>query len=136
MKITICGSMAFAKEMLATQKQLEELGHEVLIPLTTDQCLTNPNLNSDLNFCIEKNVMKNHFAKIAQSDAVLVLNYPKNNINGYIGGSALMETAVAHHLNKKIYILHDLPDEKDLRYSLEVKLAKPIIINGDLTKIT
>jgi hypothetical protein len=135
MKITICGSMVFAKEMLEIQKQLENQGHEVQVPITTIQCTTQDGLNEDLAFCIANDVMQDHFNKISDSDAILVLNYPKNNITGYIGGSALMEIAVAKHLKKKIYVLNELPDEKEIRYSLEVKVTQPIIIYGDLNKI-
>ena len=34
--------------------------------------------------------------------------------------------------NKKIYLLYSPPDIKDLRYGLEVQLAKPVILNGNL----
>jgi len=128
--------MHFAKEMLEVQKQLQELNHEIFLPITVYQCTEKSGLNEDLKFCLENDVMKDHFNKIELSDAILVLNYPKNNIAGYIGGSALMEIAVAHHLNKKIFILHDLPSEDDIRYALEIKVARPIILNGDLTKIS
>ena len=135
MKITICGSMSFAKEMLEVQKLLEELGHEAIVPLDIHDCLKNPDLNSNLEWGMNLNIDKDHFNKIESSDAILVLNYPKNNINGYIGGSSLMEIAVARHLDKKIFILHQLPSEKDLRYALEIKIMKPIILNGQLAKL-
>ncbi len=136
MKITICGSMVFAQQMLDVQKQLVELGHETIVPIDTHDCLAKPELQVDLDWCTSQNLDKDHFNKIADSDAVLILNYPKNNIKGYIGGSSLMELAVARHLDKKIFILHDLPNEDDLRYVLEIKTMKPIILNGDLTKIS
>lgn len=135
MKITICSSMYFAKKILEAQKALNELGHECLMPHTTKQCLINPNLNMDFEFCVENNCMMDHYGKINESDAVLVLNYPKNDINGYIGGAVLMEMAIAKFLGKKIFLLHDLPDEEIVRYAFEIKLTKPIILNGDLTKI-
>ena len=127
--------MVFAKEMLAVQKQLEELGHDAIIPKDTRDCLKDPSLNSNLEWGLNLNIDKDHFNKIAASDAVLVLNYPKNNISGYIGGSSLMELAIARHLDKKIFILHELPSENDLRYALEIKIMRPIILNGDLNKI-
>jgi len=136
MKITICGSMVFAKEMLSAQKKLEELGHEAIVPVDVLDCLQDPSLNESIEHCQKYgDIDKDHFNKIAESDAVLVLNYPKNNINGYIGGSSLMELAIARHLDKKIFILHELPSENDLRYALEIKVMRPIILNGDLTKI-
>jgi len=128
--------MVFAKEMLVAQKQLEELGHEAIVPIDTHDCLATPELQDDLDWAINQNVDKDHFNKIADSDAVLILNYPKNNINGYIGGSSLMELAIARHLDKKIFILHELPDENDIRYALEIKVMQPIILNGDINQIT
>jgi len=130
--------MSFAKEMLAAQEQLLQTGHEVLIPIDTQACLENPELNESLEHCEtfgDIDIDKDHFNKIAESDSILVLNYPKNNLSGYIGGATLMEIAIARHLDKKIYILHPLPSEDALRYVLEIKLTKPIILNGDLKKI-
>ena len=103
MKITICGSMYFAKEMLEAKDMLEKMGHITIVPLTTEECLDNPELNMDLEYCFKNDVQKNHFNKIAESDAILVLNYEKNGLKGYIGGASLMEIAIANHLNKKIF---------------------------------
>jgi len=136
MKITICGSMVFAKEMLAAQKELEAMGHEVLIPIDTLDCLKDPSLNESFEHCQRYgDIDKDHFNKIAASDAIIVLNYPKNGLAGYIGGAALIELGVARHLDKKIFILHELPSEKNLRYALEIKIMRPIILNGDLNNI-
>lgn len=136
MKITICGSMVFAKEMLAAQKKLQELGHEAIIPIDTYDCLKDPSLNESIEHCQSYgDIDKDHFNKIAESEAVIVLNYPKNGLAGYIGGAVLTELGVARHLDKKIFILNELPKEKDLRYVLEIKIMKPIILNGDISKI-
>ena len=128
--------MAFANEMLEMQKMLEELGHEAIVPIDVLDCLKDPSLNESLEHCFRYgDIDKDHFNKIATSDAVLVLNYPKNGILGYIGGAVLTELGVARHLDKKIFILHELPHEKDLRYALEIKVMKPIILGGDISKI-
>ena len=128
--------MVFAKEMLAAQKELEELDHEAIVPIDTLDCLKDPSLNESFEHCQSYgDIDKDHFNKIASSDAVLILNYPKNGLAGYIGGAALTELGVARHLDKKIFILHELPSEKDLRYALEIKIMRPTILNGDLSKI-
>ena len=127
--------MVFAKEMLEAQKQLEALAHEVLIPIDTQDCLAKPELQENLEWCMSQDLDKDHFNKVANSDAVLILNYPKNNIVGYIGGSTLMELGLARHLDKKIFILHNLPSEEEIRYALEIKAMRPIILNGDISKI-
>jgi len=135
MKITICGSMYFAKEMLEAKDMLEKMGHITIVPLTTEECLDNPELNMDLEYCFKNDVQKNHFNKIAESDAILVLNYEKNGLKGYIGGASLMEIAIANHLNKKIFLLYPPPRVEDLRYAVEVQLTKPVILNGNLNLI-
>jgi hypothetical protein len=136
MKITICGSMVFAKEMLNAKKQLEELGHEAIVPIDVLDCLNNPSLNESLEHCLSYgDIDKDHFNKIAASDAILVLNYPKNGLAGYVGGAVLTELGVARHLDKKIFILHELPNEAELRYALEIKIMRPVILNGDIAEI-
>ena len=97
--------MYFAKEMLEAQKILQELGHIAIVPIDTDDCLQNPELNMDWEHCHKYgDIDKDHFNKVAASDAMIVLNYPRNGINGYIGGATLMEIAIARHLNKFTYI--------------------------------
>ncbi len=135
MKITLCGSMKFAKDFKGVQKTLEKMGHEVIIPQTVDECISNPMLNEDVEFCIKKDVIKVHHKNIAGSDAVLILNFDKGNIKNYIGASAFMEMGFAHVQNKKIFLLNDVPDKKDIRYSDEIRVMQPIILNGDLSKI-
>jgi hypothetical protein len=135
MKLMICGSMHFSKEMLEMRDKLQGLGHEATVPSDVNECIENPNLNMDLEYCLKTDIDKKDFDQVAKSDAILVLNYAKNEIKGYVGGATLMEIGLARHLNKKIFLMNDPPDEKDLRYALEVKVARPIILNGDLTKI-
>ena len=131
----ICGSMHFAKEMLQAQKILEELGHHVRVPSDVYECLENPELNMDFDYCVKTEIDKKDFQQVADSEAILVLNYPKNGIDGYIGGATLMDIGIARHLGKRIFLLHDIPSENVLRYALEVRITNPTILNGDLKKI-
>ena len=132
--------MHFAQKMLDIKKKLEELGHEIIVPSDTDDCVKNPELNESLEHCQNFDgsgidIDKDHFNKIAANEAILVLNYPKNSIEGYVGGATLMEIAIARHFDKKFFLLNPLPSKEDLKYALEIELAKPILLNGDLTKI-
>jgi len=135
MKITLCGSMSFAKEMLETKSRLEKMGYAISVPSDVHDCVENPGLNMDLEHCLKTNVQKEDFNSIVENDAILVLNYDRNGIKNYIGGATLMEIGIAQALDKKIFLLYPPPDIKDLRYGFEVQLAKPIILNGDLSKI-
>ena len=65
----------------------------------------------------------------------MVLNYEKNGVKGYIGASTLMELAVAHHLQKPIFLLHPTPPYKEQRWAHEVAMLQPRVLNGALSAI-
>jgi len=147
MKITICGSIAFQDEVLSVKEKLEKLGHEVKVwPLKLEDG-KGQLISAKEYYKIRKiaaddekwvwdrkaEVVLEHFNKIAWSDAILVANYDKNNVNGYIGGNTLMEMGLAFFLKKKIYLLNEIPE---LPYKEEILGVKPIILGGDLSKIT
>ena len=77
--------------------------------------------------------MRAHFKKVVDSDAILVLNYEKRGIQGYIGGNGLMEMGIAFHYRKPIYILNAA--SKDLPFYEEIMGMQPVLLNGDLEKI-
>jgi hypothetical protein len=136
MKITICGSMFFSKEMLLVKTELEKAEHTVFVPSDVHDCAENPDLAADVEHCLRTNVQEECFNNVANSDAILVLNYKKNGIEGYIGGATLMEIGIAQHLKKKIFLLNPVPKVEDLRYSVEIQIAKPVILNGNLNLIS
>jgi hypothetical protein len=135
MKISIVSSMDFAEKIIEIKRNLEKLNHHICIPPDTYECLDNPNLNMDLDFLIQEDLLMKCFNRVCDNEAILVLNYQKGNIKGYVGGASLMEIGVAYFLKKKIYILNDLPNESDLRYVCEIKQCKPIILKGNLNLI-
>jgi hypothetical protein len=142
MRITICGSIAFLDEMLETKKNLEELGHEVKMPpteLIDEQGKAMPmkqyyairkQASDDMEWVWDKKgeAIKNHFDKIIWSDAALILNYDKNDIDNYIGPNTFLEIGLAFHAKKKIFLLNPMPE---VIYKEEMLGMKPTIINGD-----
>lgn len=139
MKIMISGSMAFAKEMLAAKKKLEQMGHEVGLPFETEIHLDNPafvdDLSGNLQYCIDNDVIHQSFDFIEKADAILVVNYPRKGIEGYIGTSTLMEIAIAYHFHKKIFLMFPVPHFNEVRWAHEIAIMQPTIINGDLSKV-
>ena len=139
MKIMICGSMTFAKEMMDTKRKLENLGHSVFLPSDIESHLKDPfltdNLDENYKHTIDKDVLRQCFNLIAQSEAILVLNYAKNGIKGYVGTSSLMEIGLAYYLDKKIFLLNSIPRPKDARWAHEIETIRPVILNRDLKKI-
>lgn len=137
MKITIGGSMAFAKEQFEFAQQLKDRKHEVVLTDDIEEYINNPQVKAsfeeELRLSIEYDIMRSFFNKIANSDAFLVINHEKKGIKGYLGTSVLMELGLAYHLKKKIYLLNEIDESQN--YALEIAIINPIVLNGDLTKI-
>jgi hypothetical protein len=146
MKITICGSIAFIEEMVKLKLDLEKMGHEVKTPAVSIKDESGKEIpileyykkrqiasNDDKWMWNKKNeLMMDHFRRIDWCDAILVANYEKNGVKGYIGGNTLMELGVALWLGKKIYLLMPIPE---IGYKEEILAVKPTVINNDLTFI-
>jgi len=132
MKIAICGSMQFAKEMIETADKLREIGHIVSVPEGVGDFASGNVSVDDKWLKASKDVIKEWKKVIDNSDAVLILNYEKKGIKGYVGGNGLIETAFAYVANKKVFLLNEVPE---LNYKDEILAMKPIIINGDLSLI-
>ncbi|MBM4401760.1 MAG: nucleoside 2-deoxyribosyltransferase [Candidatus Cloacimonetes bacterium] len=145
MKIVICGSMAFAKQMKEVKECLENRGHRVYLPQLVDRFIEDENWRrrvtrgnsqdrqSGASFKKEHDLIRAHYRKIKQSDAILVLNYKKKKIPGYIGGNTFLEMGFAYVLGKKIYLLYSIP-KIDFCYE-EIIAMEPHVLDGDLEKI-
>jgi hypothetical protein len=147
MKITICGSIAFYEQMVSIAKQLEEIGHEVKMPPTevkgengemipvAKYYELRKNAESDTGWIWDRKeeAIRTHFEKVEWSDAVLVLNHDKKGIEGYVGANTFLEIGLAFHLNKKIFFLNKIPE---ISCKEELLGMKPIVIDGDLSKLT
>lgn len=146
MKITICGSVAFQDKALSIKEKLEKMGHKVKLWPTELKDEKGQLICAKEYYQIRKKATNDekwvwdrkaeallgHFNKVVWSDAILVINYDKNNIKGYVGGNTLMEIGLAFFLQKKIYLLNEMPE---ISYKEEILGTKPIVLAGDLTKI-
>lgn len=133
MTITLCGSMKSAKEMLQIEQTLEKLGRKIITPENMDKPVYPGEVPKRTFVKIKSALIRLHFKKIQKSDAVLVYNIDNKGINNYIGGSTFMEIAFAHVLHKKIFLYNPIPNIQ--YYKSEIDAMRPIIINGDLSKI-
>ncbi len=146
MKITICGSMIFYKKFKELKYQLEDIGHTVYIPelepemeegilFVKDSLQNKSQLWADLKWLWKKKneeILK-HFKAIEIGDCILVANYEKKWILGYIGINAMLEMGIAAYLEKPIYLLDEIPSQVDRMD--EIQGMMPIVINFDLKKI-
>lgn len=153
MKITICGSMGFYKEMESVRDDLAKHGHAVKIPELALEVPQEFGGGKKVYFgqYIEENggidafpaeheiwnlkekAINDHYEKIDWCDGILVVNHEKRGMDGYVGGNTLIEIGVAFYLKKKIYIVN--PVSSELSYKQEIMGMKPVIINGDLSVI-
>jgi len=140
MKITICGSSAFKEKKVEIKKELEKIGHEVMLHPHYEafargekQELWSQIQREHHKAKIENNYIKWYYDAISKSDAILVLNLDKKGVKNYIGGNVLIEMGFAHVLNKKIFLYNPLPE--DSPYIDEIKAMYNKIINGNLNKI-
>lgn len=153
MKITLCGSIAFYKEMEFTRDELIKLGYEVKIPELALEVPEEFGSGKKVYFGkyieehggidvfptghaiwnLKEGAIKDHYKKIEWADTILVINYEKRGIEGYIGGNTLIEIGLAFYLKKNIYILN--PISSDLSYKQEIYGMKPVLLNGTLDLI-
>jgi len=130
--------MTFYMEMLAIKDGLEILGHEVFLPKDIDkdempiEARDIPD-EEKITAKIEKDFIREHFRRIQEGDAILVLNYEKKEIPNYIGGNTFLEMGLAFWLGKKIFLMNPVPQ---MNYSIEMHSMQPTVIDGDLTLIS
>jgi hypothetical protein len=129
--------------MVEVKKKLESMGHEVDLPPTEiknekgemipvkEYYRIRKETSEDTGWIWDrkKEAIMNHFRKIDWADAVLILNYEKNDIKGYVGANTLIEMGLALWLGKVIYLLHEIPE---IPSKEEILGMQPIILNGKL----
>jgi hypothetical protein len=135
MKILLICSKQFYPEIQKIKEQLEIKGHKVFLP----NCIKDPSteqrykdLGKKEHAKFKKKMFKQSAKTIKKMNAVLVLNFEKNNIPNYIGGATFLEMYEALKKGKKIYMYNDVGTSI---LSDEINGFDPIIINGNLNLI-
>lgn len=129
--------MSASKEMVEVEKQLLTLGHEVVLPEFTHDYAAMATIDrahtESIRNKVQHDLIRAHFNKIQAGEAILVVNIERNNVIGYIGGNSFLEIGFAFVLNKPIYLLYPIPE---CSYRDEIEAMRPIILAGDITKIS
>ena len=134
MIITICGSMEFAREMIAVGVLLQRRGHQVLYPeYTLDFAKGSISKQEGAKLKKSQGLIRAHYQNIASSNAILVLNYDKGQHRGWVGANSFLEMGFAHVLSKRIYLLNPPPEFP--YFNEELQAMQAIVLNGDLSKI-
>lgn len=129
--------MSASKEMVEVEKQLLTLGHEVVLPEFTHDYAAMATIDrahtESIRNKVQHDLIRAHFNKIQAGEAILVVNIERNNVIGYIGGNSFLEIGFAFVLNKPIYLLYPIPE---CSYRDEIEAMRPIVLAGDITKIS
>ena len=140
-KIYVLGSSYFKEEMVKSSEELRKLGYDGWIHPDYEafvrgekQDIVNRWLKGEhASVKRDNGYLKIHYKNILKSDAILIVNAEKNEIQNYIGGNVLIEMGQAYVNNKKIFFLYDIPEKSS--YLDEIQCMDPICLNGDLSNI-
>lgn len=140
--ITICASAAHYRQVLVIEKELKKLGFAVKIPNTANIMRRTNDFDvshyktwykNKEDYIKKTKLIQAHFKKVLTADAILVVNFEKHGLQGYIGGNVLMEMTLAFYFKKPIYIYNDIVEELSIKE--EVYGLQPVFIKQDLQVI-
>lgn len=141
--IVVCASASVYEKLFPIKNELISLGYKVILPKVAEQMKKQNDFNvkkiktwykNPNDYKKKQQLIKEHFSKIIKGDAVLVVNYDKNDLKGYIGGNTLMEITIALHSKKPIFILNPIAEELIIKE--EIYGVLPFFLNGDLNLIS
>lgn len=122
-RIVLSGSMKFREEIIDIAEKVKQITNaQVIIP---KECI-----QIDMP---KKEASKLHFDEIINNntDAILVVNCNKGDLNNYIGANTFAEIAFGFYFNKKIYLFNDIYEP----YKEELNAWGAIPLKGDLNEL-
>jgi hypothetical protein len=135
MKIFMVGSKYGMDKFAPVQKKLEEMGHIITLPsgfADPFKELEVKKLEKDTYIKFKQQKFHEQNERVAANDAVLVMNFDKNDQKNYIGGATFLEIFKAWELGKKIFFYNPLPEGM---LNDELTGMNPLVINGDLSLV-
>ena len=137
MRIGIVGSMQLTERMYEAAEKLKERGHDAFVVslFAEDYLGKTDEVKEELKIHQKNNLdaIRGDCERIKEVDAILAMNLDKGGIQNYIGGNTFLEIGYAHILNKKIYLYNPIPEIS--YYKTELIAIKPVILNGDLSRV-
>lgn len=135
MKIFICSSKHLYGKIPPIKEQLEKQGHTITLPNSYEEPLKEEEIKTqgaEVHAEWKAMMFKLQEKKILENDAVLVINFEKKGQPNYIGGATFLEIFKAFELGKKIYLYNPVPENV---FTDELVAMKPVVINGDISKV-
>lgn len=128
--VSICGSMSCLAEMKKLAERLETRALRVHLPEETD--IDWDSIEDSEQVSLKKGLIDRHLENIQNSDVVLIANFPRKGVDGYIGANTLMEIAFSYALGKPVALLFE-PGAQDCR--LEVLSTTNQILDGEVANL-
>ena len=123
--------MKLKERMNEVENQLKGLGFQVLLP-NMEETGDYTSMTESEQYEFKNRMIIDHFNKIKEGDAVLILNDRLKDTDNYIGANSFLEIGFAFSLGKKIFILNSLPQQPN---TVEIGGMLPTCLHGDLSKI-
>ena len=129
--IAVCGSMAHKAQWLPIIDELRRAGYRVSTP-DLSESVDWSNI-SDEQVIVEKGrLVRRHFANIERALVVLVANFEKNGVEGYIGTNTLLEMGAGFVFEKPIYLYNPVPQQHGRE---EILALEPMVLHADLSRM-
>jgi len=135
MKILIASSKHFYNKIEEIKSHLENKGHIIALPNSYNEPFKEDemkNMSREKHIEWKSAMLKKHSKNIMPNDAILVLNFNKNQELNYIGGATFLEIAKAWELNKIIFLYNPIPNNL---FKDELTAINPIVLEGNLDLI-
>lgn len=95
--------MTFFSHMKKLADDLKLQGFQVFLP--TQEEINFASMTTEEKVKAKRQYIREHMDRIRNSQAVIIANYRKNGILGYVGPNTLIEIAFAEAFGKPIYFL-------------------------------
>ncbi len=135
MKIFVCCSKHFYHQLAPVITQLERNGHTITPPNSYDDPFKEEKmkvLGDKEHRAWKASMIRLQEEKVRANDAILVMNFEKNEMPNYIGGATFLEIFKAFELGRKVFLYNPIPHNI---FSDELHAMDPCVIHGDLQKI-
>jgi len=136
MKIFVCCSKHFYEKIPSLLNELKKQGHIITLPNNFKDAFKEERmkeLGEKEHIKWKSSKLKLQNKKIKENQALLIFNFKKGSYENYIGGATFLEIYKAWELKKKIFLFNPIPK---CSFTDELIAMKPIVLNGDLSKIT
>ena len=107
-RVCLCGSMDFIEQMEQLAEFARRENYDVVVPEREESGLDwNGPIDAEM-LATKRRFIDGHLTHIAASQLVLLANYPKNGIAGYVGANTLLEAGFGYALEKPVATLFEL----------------------------